>query len=182
MSVTIRAARTGDERVIVDLVRALADYERLAHEVEATADGLAAALFSEAPRVFCDIAEADGAVAGFALWFYTFSTFRGRHGIYLEDLFVRPEHRGQGAGKALLRHLARRCVDEGLGRFEWSVLDWNEPAIAFYRSQGARLLDDWTMCRVDGAALAALGGAAGGDVDTEQRSWSDGAVSLKPST
>ena len=100
-------------------------------------------------------------MVGFALWFYTFSTFRGRHGIYLEDLFVRPEARRAGAGRALLRHLARRCVDEGLGRFEWSVLDWNEPAIAFYHAQGARLLVDWTMCRVDGAALEALAGGAG---------------------
>ena len=103
----------------------------------------------------------DGAVVGFALWFYTFSTFRGRHGIWLEDLFVRPEARRAGAGTALLRNLARRCVAEGLGRFEWSVLDWNEPAIAFYRAQGARLLDDWTMCRVDGPALTALAGEAG---------------------
>ncbi|MBZ0227419.1 MAG: GNAT family N-acetyltransferase [Bauldia sp.] len=158
MSVAIRAARAGDEAVILDLIRGLADYERLSHEVEATAGGLATALFSDRPRVFCDIAETDGTVAGFALWFYTFSTFRGRHGIYLEDLFVRPELRGRGAGKALLRRLARRCVDEGLGRFEWSVLDWNEPAVAFYRSQGARLLGDWTMCRIDGAALLALAG------------------------
>ena len=106
--------------------------------------------------MFCDLAEVDGAVAGFALWFYTFSTFVGRHGIYLEDLFVRPEYRGQGLGKALIGNLARRCVAENLGRLEWSVLDWNEPAIDFYRSQGARLLDDWTMCRVDGEALGRL--------------------------
>ena len=101
------------------------------------------------------MAEVDGAVVGFALWFYTFSTFRGRHGLYLEDLFVRPEARRAGAGTALLRRLARRCVDEGLGRFEWSVLDWNEPAIAFYHAKGARLLVDWTMCRVDGGAGSA---------------------------
>jgi GNAT superfamily N-acetyltransferase len=100
----------------------------------------------------------DGKAAGFALWFYSFSTFRGRHGIYLEDLFVRPEHRGAGVGKALLVNLAQRCVQEGLGRLEWAVLDWNAPAIAFYRSMGARLLDDWTVCRLDGAALLALGG------------------------
>ena len=122
---------------------------------------IAAALFAASPEVFCDLAEVDGAVVGFALWFYTFSTFRGRHGIYLEDLFVRPEARRAGAGKALLCNLARRCVDEGLGRFEWSVLDWNEPAIAFYAAQGARPLAGWSMCRVDGPALAALAAKAG---------------------
>jgi diamine N-acetyltransferase len=159
MTHTIRPARADDVPVIVDLIRGLAAYEKLEHKVEATEDGIAAALFGTSPRVFCDLAEADGAVAGFALWFYTFSTFVGRHGIYLEDLFVRPEFRGQGLGKALIRHLARRCVAENLGRFEWSVLDWNEPAIQFYRAQGARLLDDWTMCRVEGEPLRVLGAA-----------------------
>ena len=134
--------------------------------VEATEAGLAAALFGDAPRVFCDLAEVDGESAGFALWFYTFSTFVGRHGIYLEDLFVRPEFRGQGVGKALIRTLARRCVAENLGRFEWSVLDWNEPAIQFYRGQGAVLLDDWIMCRVEGDALQALGAAPVTDAST----------------
>jgi diamine N-acetyltransferase len=154
---TIRPARPDDVPVILDLIRGLARYEELEHKVEATEAGLAAALFGPDPRVFCDLAEADGAVAGFALWSYTFSTFVGRHGIYLEDLFVRPEFRGKGLGKALIRTLARRCVDENLGRLEWSVLDWNEPAIQFYRAQGALLLDDWTMCRVDGDALRTLG-------------------------
>jgi GNAT superfamily N-acetyltransferase len=157
--VHIRAASPVDKQIVFELVQALAEYERLAHEVEATPEMLGEALFAENPRVFCDIAEAEGEAVGFALWFYTFSTFRGRHGIYLEDLFVRPERRSLGVGKALLRHLARRCVEEDLGRLEWSVLDWNEPAIVFYKSQGARLLDDWTMCRVEGAALLALGGA-----------------------
>jgi GNAT superfamily N-acetyltransferase len=156
----IRPARPDDVPVIVELIRGLAAYEKLEHKVEATEDGIAAALFGTSPRVFCDLAEADGAVAGFALWFYTFSTFVGRHGIYLEDLFVRPEYRGEGIGKALIRHVARRCVEANLGRFEWSVLDWNEPAIQFYRAQGARLLDDWTMCRVEGDALRTLGGAS----------------------
>ncbi len=160
MTLTLRSARPGDEAVIMELIVALARYEKLENAVESTPEAIAAALFAASPRVFCDLAEVDGAVVGFALWFYTFSTFRGRHGIYLEDLFVRPEARRAGAGTALLRHLARRCVDEGLGRFEWSVLDWNAPAIAFYQAQGARLLDDWTMCRVDGAALAALAGKA----------------------
>jgi GNAT superfamily N-acetyltransferase len=157
VAVTVRPVRRGEAGLVLDLVRGLAEYEKLSHEVEATEDALAAALFAENPRVFCEIAEVEGAAAGFALWFYTFSTFRGRHGIYLEDLFVRPEHRGAGVGKALLVNLAQRCVQEGLGRLEWAVLDWNAPAIAFYRSMGARLLDDWTVCRLDGAALLALG-------------------------
>jgi len=156
---TIRPARPDDVPVILDLIRGLAAYEKLEHKVEATEDGIAAALFGASPRVFCDLAEAEDQVAGFAMWFYTFSTFVGRHGIYLEDLFVRPEFRGKGIGKELIRNLARRCVAENLGRFEWSVLDWNEPAIQFYRAQGARLLDDWTMCRVEGDALQALGDA-----------------------
>jgi diamine N-acetyltransferase len=143
---TIRPAVPADAAVIYGLVRSLARYEKLEHKVEATEADIAAALFGPAPRVFCDIAEADGAVAGFALWYYSFSTFVGRHGIYLEDLYVEPALRGRGLGKALLAHLARRCVAEELGRFEWSVLDWNEPSIQFYRAQGARLLDDWTVC------------------------------------
>src|SRR5262249_5799445 len=150
----IRQARRGDAPLVLDLVRALADYEKLSHEVEADAPAIDAALFGDDPRVFCDIAEWRGAPAGFALWFYSFSTFRGRHGLYLEDLFVRPEQRGHGIGKALLAHLARRCVAEGLSRFEWSVLDWNEPSIAFYEAQGARVMKEWLRCRVEGEALA----------------------------
>ena len=160
MTSTIRPAVPADAAVIHGLVRSLARYEKLEHKVEATEADIAAALFGPAPRVFCDIAEADGAVAGFALWYYSFSTFVGRHGIYLEDLYVESALRGRGLGKALIAHLARRCVAEELGRFEWSVLDWNEPAIQFYRAQGARLLDDWTVCRVEGDALRALGSGA----------------------
>ena len=156
----LRPARPGDEAVIMELVGALARYEKLDRAVESRPEDIAAALFAANPKVFCDLAEVGGTVVGFALWFYTFSTFRGRHGIYLEDLFVRPEARRAGAGKALLRNLARRCVDEGLGRFEWSVLDWNEPAIAFYAAQSARLLAGWSMCRIDGPALAALAAEA----------------------
>ena len=158
---TLREAQAGDAAEILALVRELADYERLLHEVDATQEGLHAALFGAAPRVFCDIAEQDGAVAGFALWFYNFSTFRGRHGIHLEDLFVRPALRGHGIGRALLAGLAQRCVRERLTRLEWSVLDWNEPALAFYRSLGARAMTEWVPHRLTGEALEAL--ARGGD-------------------
>jgi GNAT superfamily N-acetyltransferase len=154
---SIRPAAPADAALILALIRELADYERLSHEVDATEAMLAAALLGENPRVFCDIGEWDGAPAGFALWFYSFSTFRGRHGIYLEDLFVRPAHRGRGVGKALLVNLARRCVAEHLPRLEWGVLDWNELAIAFYRSLGAVAMDGWTRHRLHGDALAALG-------------------------
>ena len=149
----VRPARPDDAPLIFDLVRELAEYEKLSHAVDATQEGIAAALFAETPRVFCDIAEWRSAGVGFALWFYNFSTFRGRHGIYLEDLYVRPAQRGHGLGKLLLATLARRCIAEDLTRLEWSVLDWNEPSIAFYKAQGADLLDDWTTCRVTGEAL-----------------------------
>ncbi|WEK49825.1 MAG: GNAT family N-acetyltransferase [Candidatus Kaistia colombiensis] len=157
MTLVIRHARPGDAPLVLDFVRALADYEKLAHEVEADAVSIDTALFGAAPKVFCEIAEWNGAPAGFALWFYTFSTFNGRHGIYLEDLFVRPEFRGHGVGKALLADLAQRCIAEGLGRYEWSVLDWNAPSIAFYEAQGARILPEWQRCRVEGTALIRLG-------------------------
>ena len=149
----VRPARPDDAPLIFELVRELAEYEKLSHAVDATQDGIASALFAEHPRVFCDIAEWRAAGVGFALWFYNFSTFRGRHGIYLEDLYVRPAQRGHGLGKLLLATLARRCIAEDLTRLEWSVLDWNEPSISFYKAQGAELLDDWTTCRVTGEAL-----------------------------
>lgn len=155
-SVTVRPASPEDVGLIHGFIRDLAEYEKLLHEAEATEADIASALFCDHPRVFCDIAEADGAPVGFALWFYSFSTFRGRHGIYLEDLFVRQPARGLGAGKALLRALARRCVDEGLARLEWSVLDWNAPAIGFYDGLGAAAMGDWTVRRLDGQALKAL--------------------------
>jgi GNAT superfamily N-acetyltransferase len=157
----LRPARPEDASLILALVRELAEYERLSHEAAATEAELAEALFGPAPKVFCDIAEWDGAAAGFALWFYNFSTFRGRHGIYLEDLYVRPELRGRGIGKALIANLARRCVDQGLARLEWAVLDWNAPSIAFYRSLGARAMDEWTVHRLTGESLEALAAAAG---------------------
>ena len=152
----LRPAAPTDAPEILALIRELADYEHLLHEVDATREGLHAALFGPSPRVFCDLAEQDGGIAGFALWFYSFSTFRGRHGIYLEDLFVRPAMRGHGIGRALLAGLAARCLREDLARLEWSVLDWNEPALAFYRTLGARGMKDWIPHRVTGEALLTL--------------------------
>lgn len=159
MSLSIRPAAAGDTGLIVRFIRDLAAYEKLEHEAKASEADILRDLFGPAPRVFCDIAEWDGEPVGFALWFYTYSTFQGRHGIWLEDLFVDPAMRGKGAGKALLQNLAQRCVAENLGRLEWWVLDWNEPSIAFYTAQGAVLQDDWTKCRVDGEALVRLGTA-----------------------
>lgn len=155
-AVRVREAGPDDLATIHGFILDLAAYERLSHEVEATLADLERDLFGPAPRVFCDIAEIDGAPVGFALWFYNYSTFRGRHGIWLEDLFVRPERRGAGAGLALLKALARRCADEDLARLEWSVLDWNTPAIGFYDSLGALAMDEWTTRRLTGAALEAL--------------------------
>ena len=155
-SVEVRSATPADAGLIYELVRALADYEKLLHEVEASEADIAAALFGDNPRAFCDIAQAGGKPVGFALWFYNYSTFRGRHGIYLEDLFVVPEARGLGAGKALLRRLAERCRDEGLARLEWAVLDWNAPAIAFYDSLGAGAQSEWIIRRLTGEPLKAL--------------------------
>lgn len=156
MGLELRAARPGEAGLILDFVRELADYEHLLDHVEASVEDIDGALFGPSPRAFCDIAEWDGAPAGIALWFYNFSTFRGRHGLYLEDLFVRPEFRGKGIATSLMRNLARRCLNEGLGRFEWWVLDWNEPAIKFYRSIGALPMNEWTVQRVTGDALRAL--------------------------
>ena len=160
MTVTVRPAVPADADLILGFIRDLAEYEKLLHEVAATRADVAAALFGERPRAFCDIAELDGRPVGFAVWFYNFSTFRGRHGVYLEDLYVRPEARGAGAGKALLARLARRCRDEGLARLEWAVLDWNAPSIAFYDSLGAASLDDWITRRMTGEALERLAEAA----------------------
>lgn len=154
--VEIRSATPADAGIIYGFIRALAEYEKLLDEVDATEDDVAQALFGDNPRAFCDIAEADGRPVGFALWFYNYSTFRGRHGIYLEDLFVVPEARGLGAGKALLRRLAQRCQEEELARLEWSVLDWNAPSIAFYDSLGASAQSEWIVRRLTGEPLAAL--------------------------
>jgi GNAT superfamily N-acetyltransferase len=157
MGIVIRDAVRSDAPQIVQFIRDLAEYEKLTHEAEVTAGDIERELFGPSPRVFCQIAEWNGEPAGFALWFYTFSTFLGRHGLWLEDLFVKPQMRGRGIGKALLVDLAQRCVREGLGRFEWNVLDWNQPSIEFYRSQGAVFMDGWRGCRVSGEALRTLG-------------------------
>lgn len=156
MTVHVRPAVVADAALIHGFILALADYERLLHEVEITQADVARDLFSPDPRLFCDIAEAEGAPVGFAIWFYNYSTFQGRHGIWLEDLFVVPQARGLGAGKALLRTLARRCQSQGLGRLEWAVLDWNAPSIAFYDSLGATAKTDWITRRLTGDALERL--------------------------
>ena len=152
----IRPARPSDAADIHRLVRELADYERSADQVAATEDDLRRALFGEQPAVFALVAEHEGAVAGFALWFLNYSTWTGRHGIYLEDLYVTPGLRGYGYGRALLAELARICVERGYGRLEWSVLDWNASAIGFYASLGAVPMDEWTVHRLVGPALLAL--------------------------
>lgn len=160
MSLTIRPARPDEAGLVLHFIKELAEYEKLAHEVAATEAEIAASLFAPNPRVFCDIAEWNGEPAGFAVWFYTYSTFSGRHGIWLEDLYVHPEQRGRGIGKALIAGLAKRCVDEDLPRLAWWVLNWNEPSRAFYRSIGAAAMDEWTVKRLTGEALARLGQGA----------------------
>ena len=157
--IRIRRAEPKDRALVYGLIRDLADYEKLLHTVDATEGMIGEALFGENPRAFCEIVSWNGEDAGFALWFYTFSTFRGKHGLFLEDIFVNPDYRGWGLGKALLKHLAQLCVDEGLARFEWSVLNWNEPSIAFYKAMGAQMMDGWTGCRVSDDALVRLASA-----------------------
>jgi GNAT superfamily N-acetyltransferase len=152
----IRRARLTDVRAIHRLIRELAEYERALPEVTATPDHLRQALFGPDPALFGHVAVRDGRVVGFALWFLNYSTWLGSHGIYLEDLYVTPDMRGQGIGRELLAELARLCVQRGYGRLEWAVLDWNEPAIGFYRSLGAVAMDDWTVHRVTGAGLVKL--------------------------
>lgn len=160
MTLTIRPATAADLPLIAQLIRDLAEYEKLAHEVRFDEAVLEAKLFGPRPYAEVVIGELDGTPQGFALFFHNFSTFEGRPGIYLEDLFVRPAARGAGLGKALLSHLAALAIERDCARLEWSVLDWNEPAIGFYRKLGARLMDEWTVMRVDGAELAQLGAGA----------------------
>jgi len=160
MTISIRPAIPADLPLIAQLIRDLAEYEKLAHEVRFDETVMGEKLFGERPYAEVVIGELNGAPQGFALFFHNFSTFEGKPGIYLEDLFVRPEARGSGLGKALLAHLAMLAVERDCARLEWSVLDWNEPAIGFYKKLGAGLMDEWTVMRVDGTALQQLGAAA----------------------
>ena len=153
----IRAARRDEAPIILQLIKDLAEYEKAPDEVEATEEEILATIFAENPKVFCEFVEVDGDIAGMAIWFLNYSTWQGKHGIYLEDLFVKPEYRGRGFGKALLRHLASICNERDYGRFQWWVLDWNSPAIEFYRSLGAEAMSEWTVYRVSGDPLRRLG-------------------------
>ena len=159
MDLQIRSATAGDVPLILDFIRGLAEYERMLDQVQATEERLRASLFpagGRAPGAHCVIGSVNGTPAGFALYFFNYSTFLARPGLYLEDLFVKPEFRGAGLGKALLLHLAALAHERGCGRMEWAVLDWNEPAIGFYESLGAKRLHEWQLCRLDAAALARL--------------------------
>lgn len=159
-NVTIREAVETDAPLILDLIRGLAEYERLAHECVATEADVRESLFGPARGAEVLIAEVDGAPAGFALFFHNYSTFLAQRGIYLEDLFVYPHFRGHGIGKRLLAHLAALAVTRNCGRLDWAVLDWNEPAIGFYRRLGATMMDDWRICRLTGGALRDLAAEA----------------------
>jgi len=156
VSLAIAPAAASDAGVILALIRELADYEKLAHAVTATEEQVAASLFGERPEAEVRIARWDGEPAGFALFFMNYSTFLGRKGIYLEDLFVRAPLRGRGIGRALLADVARTALARGCGRLDWAVLDWNQPAIGFYTKLGATPMSDWTVFRLEGAALARL--------------------------
>jgi GNAT superfamily N-acetyltransferase len=159
--VSVRPVRPDDVPAVVGLVRELAEYERAAHEVRLTGEQLTTALFGDFPALFGHVAERDGRVVGTALWFLTFSTWRGTHGIHLEDLYVQPEHRGTGLGRELLGTLAATCVERGWSRLEWSVLDWNEPSIEFYRRAGAVPMEDWTVFRLTDDALVGFANGRG---------------------
>jgi len=152
----IRSAELRDIPEILALIHELAEYEKAPEEAVATAAQLEVALFGGSPKVFCEMVEVDGAILGCAIWFLNFSTWQGKHGIYLEDLYIRPQYRGQGWGKKLLQHLAAKCVANDWGRFQWWVLDWNEPSIEFYKALGAVAMDEWTVYRVAGDALTKL--------------------------
>jgi GNAT superfamily N-acetyltransferase len=160
LSLSIRPAERADLDIIAQFIRDLAEYERLAHEVRFDEAVLGDRLFGARPYAEVLIGEIDGVPQGFALFFHNFSTFEGKPGVYLEDLFVRPEARGSGLGKALLQHLAALAVERDCARLEWAVLDWNESAIAFYKLLGAKMMDEWTGMRVDGAALNSLAGTS----------------------
>jgi len=161
LSLLVRPAAPADAGLIWTFIRELADYERLLDQVRITPESVADILFCPSPRAFCDMVIIDGAAEGFALWFYSVSTFEGRHGIWLEDLYVRPAARGRGAGTALLGGLASRCRDEGLARLEWAVLDWNAPAIAFYDGLGAATKGEWITRKLSGEPLERLASGRG---------------------
>lgn len=156
MTIRIRPAERADAELILRFIRELADYEKALHEVEATAQSIEDSLFGPGPIAHAVICEVDGEAAGFAIWFYSYSTWLARNGLYLEDLYVTPQRRGSGAGKALLKYLARLAVEKGCGRFEWSVLDWNEPAIRVYRAIGGTPQDEWVRYRLEGDGLKAF--------------------------
>ncbi|NCW94682.1 MAG: GNAT family N-acetyltransferase [Actinobacteria bacterium] len=153
----IRPARKDEASIILQLIKDLAEYEKAPDEVKASEKEIIETIFADNPKVFCDLVEVDGDIAGMAIWFLNYSTWQGKHGIYLEDLYVKPEYRGRGYGKALLQHLAGICNERGYGRFQWWVLDWNSPAIEFYRSLGAEAMSEWTVYRVSGLPLRRLG-------------------------
>jgi GNAT superfamily N-acetyltransferase len=153
----IRPAKSEEVGEVLQLIQDLATYEKAPEQVEASKDDLLNTIFAKEPRVFCDLVEVDGQIAGMAIWFLNYSTWQAKHGIYLEDLYIKPEFRARGYGKALLKHLAQICDKEGYGRLQWWVLDWNSPAIEFYRSFGAEAMDEWTVYRTSGQALKDLG-------------------------
>ena len=153
----IRQAKQDDAVVILQLIKDLALYEKAPDEVRVTEKEILETIFAPNPSVFADLIEIDGQVVAIAIWFLNYSTWQGKHGIYLEDLYVKPEFRGRGYGRALLQHLAKICLERGYGRFQWWVLDWNSPAIEFYRSLGAEAMDDWTVYRLSGQKLKELG-------------------------
>ena len=157
MTMSIREAKPGDVADILRLIKDLATYEKAPDEVVATEQQLSAALFNSQPHVFAHVVEVDERIIGMAVWFLNYSTWQGSHGIYLEDLYIEPEYRGRGFGLALLKHLAKICVERGYGRFQWWVLDWNTPSIEFYKSHGAVAMDEWTVFRVSGEELKKLG-------------------------
>jgi GNAT superfamily N-acetyltransferase len=156
VDLSIEPARREDVPLILEFIRELAEFEREPESAQATASQIEAALFGEQPSAEAVIARADGEAAGWALWFQSFSTWTGKPGLWLEDLYVRPAYRRQGIGRALLSHLARLCLERGYGRFEWSVLDWNTPAVEFYRALGAEAMSEWTTQRMSGKALRQL--------------------------
>jgi GNAT superfamily N-acetyltransferase len=158
---SVRPIRPDDVPAVVGLVRELAEYEKALQEVRLTEEQLASCLFGDSPALFGHVAEHDGTVVGVALWFLNFSTWRGTHGVYLEDLYVQPRHRGTGLGRELLRTLAQICVDRGYSRLEWSVLDWNTPSIEFYQAAGAVPMDEWTVFRLTDDALSAFAARPG---------------------